>query len=648
MVTPVIVLAVWLVFWLVDSAANSDKTPRGLTLESPANADISVDIGGMSRDDVTAVVTELAERFGETPVEITTPSRALTVTAADLGLALDVEATVAVVMGLDSGQGNPFGWTASFFEDSQATPAYTLRMDPGRIGELEQELRRRSTDPTIVLENGLFQVIPGVPGEVADLAAAAPQLLEAANRGENPLTVAADVRLVPPDLADGELHRITGELNRRTGQGLLVTVEEVTKRVQPAQLRTWLTVAAPGRTPSYSIDRGRLEDDLAQLFLEVATVASEPVLTITNDRPVLVSEVPALVCCEDTALDTIATALETEQPDVTLELRESDEINDQSWLQNRGIVELTGRFTTHFQPAQDRVLNIQRIAELHQGVVVYPGETFSVNEHVGERTEEKGFVSAGVIYDGVYDDDVGGGISQFITTLFTATFNAGMEFPEYQAHSIDIPRYRDGVDATISWPKPDFKFRNPHPYAVLLWPTTTDASVTVSVYSTAYAEVEWTDRYDTPRRFCTLRTTERTRTYADGTVLRDSVTALYQPREGLNCDGRCTSSVLPLDADGDGETDLDDEGLPMECVLPEDCIDTHAPVDTNDDLRPDLCTLAPPAPDPDPGDPNPDDEADPNPNPDTDDADDPEDSSDPDTESGTPQALDPASPTQAA
>ena len=238
---------------------------------------------------------------------------------------------------------------------------------------------------------------------------------------------------------------------------------------------------------------------------------------------------------------------------------------------------------------------------------------------------------AGVIYDGVYSSDVGGGISQFITTMFTATFNAGMEFPEYQAHSIDIPRYREGVDATISWPKPDFKFRNPNPYAVLLWPTVTDNSVTVSLYSTAYAEVEWTDRYNTPRRFCTRRTTERTRTYADGTVLRDSVAALYQPREGINCDGACTSSVLPLDADGDGEAELDDEGLPVSCVRPDDCTGTHAPVDANEDLRSDICTIPPEAvPGPEetgPQEPGPAPETTPN--------------QDAETSPGQPQALDP-------
>ena len=594
MVVPVLILVVWLLIWLIDFSGSADKTPRGLKIESPIIADVGIDIGGLSKEDVTAVVVDLAERFNLTPVEIATPSQTITVTAAEAGLAVDVEGTVAAIMELDSGTGNPIGWTASFFESSRSELLFTMSADASRVARLEADLHRAPVDPHIVLENGIFQVAPGVPGEIADLSPALPRLLEAAVRGDDPLGVEAEVRLIPPEVGEEAMLQTVDWINQRTGQGILVTVEEVTKRVQPAQLRTWLTLHSEDNRWSYGVDQQRIKEDLAELFIEVATVASEPVLTIQDDVPVLVSEVPSYICCQLTAAQEVLAALDTAQPAVELELRESNEMNDQSWLEERGIVELTGRFTTHYTPDQDRVSNIHRIAELIQGAVVYPGETFSVNDYVGERTEEKGFVDAGVIYDGVYSSDVGGGISQFITTLFTATFNAGMEFPEYQAHSIDISRYREGVDATISWPKPDFKFRNPNPYAVLLWPTVTEGSVTVSVYSTAYAEVEWTNRYDTPRRYCTLRTTERSRTYSDGTVLRDSVTALYQPREGINCQGVCTSSVLPMDADGDGEVDLDADGLPVECVAPEDCADTHAPADVDEDNRADLCTIAPP------------------------------------------------------
>ncbi len=593
MFAPVVLLVIWLVSWLVDSSSNDDKTPRGLKIESPILSDVSIDIGLLGQQDVTEVVVELAERFQQTPVEIVTPSRVVSFTAEEIGLEVDVEGTVAAIMKLDSGTSNPVGWTASFFETSRSELLLTLSADALQIANLEADLRKEPVNPTITYENGTFLAVPGIAGEIVDLNPSLPLLLEAAHRGDDPLRAEPDARLIPPEFDDDPVTIAADWINRRTSQGILVTVQEVTKRVQPAQLRSWLTLQNNGDQWAYDINRQRVEDDLAELFVEVATVASEPVLTIIDDVPVLVSEVPALICCEENSARTVLLSLDTGQPAVELELRESSKINDQSWLIERGIVELTGRFTTYYTPGQDRVSNIHRIADLIQGAVVYPGETFSVNDYVGERTEEKGFVDAGVIYDGIYTTDVGGGISQFITTLFTATFNAGMEFPEYQAHSIDIRRYREGVDATISWPKPDFKFYNPHPYAVLLWPTTTAGSVTVSVYSTAYAEVEWTARYDTPRRFCTVRTTERSRSYADGTVLRDSVTALYQPREGINCGGTCTSSVLPLDADGDGVAELDDRGLPVACILPRNCIGDRAPVDANEDLRPDLCSIPP-------------------------------------------------------
>ncbi len=591
MIAPVLLLIAWLVLWLVDSANLGDKTPRGLKIES-------VDIGGLSESDVTNAVTDLAKSFRQTPVEIITPNQVVSLTAADVGLAVDVESTVAGIMEVDGSKNNPIGWTASFFEESEAELLFILTEDAD-ITELEADLEQAPVEPTIVLTNGSFQVTAAMPGEIVDLDPALPQLLEAARRGESPLRAEAEASLVPPT-EDGYAMESTAEwMNQRTSEGLLLTVREITKRVQPAQLRSWLTLEVEDGQWTYNINQQIINRDLAVLFAEVATVASEPILTVVDDLPVLVSEVPALVCCEERAASLVLGALSTVTPALELELRESDEVNDQSWLQERGIVELVGRFTTNHTAGQARVTNIHLIAEITQGAVVYPGETFSVNDYVGRRTEEKGFVPAGVIFDGVYSQDVGGGISQFITTLFTAAFNAGMEFPTYQSHTIDIPRYREGVDATISWPSPDFQFRNPHPYAVLLWPTVTDDSVTVSLYSTAHAEVEWTSRYDVARNFCTRRITERSRTYSDGTVLRDSVSALYQPREGVNCAGRCTSVLLPLDADGDGEVELDDQGLPATCIGPSLCVDPLAPVDTDEDNRPDVCTIPPPDPDPD-------------------------------------------------
>ena len=158
-----------------------------------------------------------------------------------------------------------------------------------------------------------------------------------------------------------------------------------------------------------------------------------------------------------------------------------------------------------------------------------------MNDFVGMRTVEKGFVDAPVIYNSVHDHDIGGGVSQFATTLFNASFFAGLDIPEYQSHSLIISRYPTGREATISWPKPDLKIKNTTPYGVLIWPTYDATTITVHLYSTHFVDAVAEPTKSAPAGPCTRVTTPRTRTYLDGTVKHDSFSALYQPAEGVHC-----------------------------------------------------------------------------------------------------------------
>jgi vancomycin resistance protein YoaR len=175
-----------------------------------------------------------------------------------------------------------------------------------------------------------------------------------------------------------------------------------------------------------------------------------------------------------------------------------------------------------------------------RGVVVQPGGRFSVNEFVGRRTTENGFVTGGVIENGSFAESVGGGISQFATTLFNASFFGGLDFVEYQSHSIYISRYPYGREATLSFPKPDLIIENTTPHGVLIWPTYTGTSITVTLYSTDFANGEQTGQSEAPVGVagCKRVTTTRTRTYVDGREpVVDSVRATYRPAEGVQCDG---------------------------------------------------------------------------------------------------------------
>ena len=172
-------------------------------------------------------------------------------------------------------------------------------------------------------------------------------------------------------------------------------------------------------------------------------------------------------------------------------------------------------FTTYYPYAEYRNTNIGRAAELVNGTVLKPGETFSLNDTVGERTRENGFTEGFIISDGIFKEDLGGGVSQMATTTFNAMFFAGLKDVEHKPHSFYIDRYPEGREATVAWGAVDLRFQNDTPYGVLIsahvTPSTPSSQgvVTVSMYSTKYWDIttSTSDRYNyTSEQTRTLRT----------------------------------------------------------------------------------------------------------------------------------------------
>jgi vancomycin resistance protein YoaR len=163
--------------------------------------------------------------------------------------------------------------------------------------------------------------------------------------------------------------------------------------------------------------------------------------------------------------------VEAAEPEVTTE-----------YLEGLNINHLVAQFTTYHDCCQDRVVNIHTIADQVDGTIVLPGETFSLNDHVGERTVEKGYLPAGTIIAGEVEDTVGGGVSQFATTLYNAVFWGGYEDVEHKPHSYYFSRYPEGVEATLNWRSPDLKFRNNTDYGILIDTAYSDTGITVRIF----------------------------------------------------------------------------------------------------------------------------------------------------------------------
>jgi vancomycin resistance protein YoaR len=163
--------------------------------------------------------------------------------------------------------------------------------------------------------------------------------------------------------------------------------------------------------------------------------------------------------------------VEAAEPEVTTE-----------YLDSLNIRHLVSQFTTYHDCCQDRVINIHTIADAVDETIILPGQTFSLNDHVGERTLEKGYLPAGTIVAGELEDTVGGGVSQFTTTLYNAVFWGGYEDVEHKPHSYYFSRYPEGVEATLNWRSPDLKFRNNTDNAILIDTVYTDTSITLRIF----------------------------------------------------------------------------------------------------------------------------------------------------------------------
>lgn len=140
--------------------------------------------------------------------------------------------------------------------------------------------------------------------------------------------------------------------------------------------------------------------------------------------------------------------------------------------------------------APDSGVNIRLVAQEVDGAVVAPGETFSLNGYTGPRTKAQGYVEAGIIMNGRPATGVGGGISQFATTLFNAAYFAGMTLIEHHEHSYYISRYPEGREATVWYGLLDVVFRNDSPTPVVIQTQWTPSSITVKFLGTKHYEVE--------------------------------------------------------------------------------------------------------------------------------------------------------------
>ena len=545
-----LIVGALIVGWRVNETRQDSEIRRGAVVAG-------VDIGGLEPEEaVTAlepVVQEVAETIIELHIELQFQDQIITVTAAELGISLDAEQTLAEADTPPPRAVRPAAWLFDLFASRDVSPAVTT--DLGTLATTVDPYTDPET-PRIELVDGAFRPVLSTDVPVPDMELLARRLEEAVqnNLGGRAVVEVPIRGMEPADpIAVALATALAVRANDMTAGGVSLQLEGTaeTFRIGELALRQFVGLEGEQHDTYLALD-GRIADTLASLFVGIGAEGIPATVGLDEAGNVTISDGSAgFKCCHATVAEVLRAGMIEGQQPVTLPAAPAPHPRGREWAEALGITQVVGEFTTNFKAGQDRVLNIARISELTRGVVIEPGQRFSVNEFVGPRTMGKGFVPAGMILNGVFVDSVGGGISQYATTLFNAAFFAGLDFIGYQSHTIYLSRYPYGREATVSYPAPDLVLENNTPYGVMLWPTTDATSITVKLYSTPSVVAEQTGQTTSARgTSCTRVVTERTRTWLeDGRTETDTVWAQYRP-EGLKCDGTpsvttTTTSTVP-------------------------------------------------------------------------------------------------------
>ena len=576
--------------WGIDSVVSSDQVVRNVVVET-------TNLGGLTEADVVQAGTDLTTRFSSEPLTITIGDTSVSTDPVSLGARIDGERLAADALAARRGGFflfRPFRWIGTFFSDETIEAHYVFDDALANQATLDliNPLLTMPSDPELGLSGNMLTVIPGSDGAIVDpgvLAAALPAAIESGS----PYEVTVPSIPLKPDVGSAELKAIMAEANEATADPIVIQVLDTQVELDGTDIRSWISLSPDAQTLDWIVDTDKATAALQPLFPTLGEEGQQATFKVIDGEPIIVPAAESVVCCDEQTGDLIKIGLMaaaivdegSEDPDAENEDKDDEEApidpslrvirlqpsiagSDEgvAELEALGIIEEISTFTTNHKCCENRVTNIQLMASIVQGYVIRPGESFDLNDVVGRRTSAAGFKPAGAIANGILEAQVGGGVSQFTTTIFNAAFFGGLDINEYQSHSLYFSRYPKGREATVSFPKPDFIISNPTEYGVLVWPTWTDTSITVTFYSTQNVDVFCVAKdgslvsgakecdktiTGTSQGHCTRWTTKRERVFENGDVKNDKVFAVYRPAAGLDCNG---NSTVPTTTNPDATT----------------------------------------------------------------------------------------------
>lgn len=450
-----------------------------------------VQLGGLKEAEVERELVDLQERLLTRQATFTIGGRPVTLDPTSAGLSVDVQGMLedAMAVGREGNAIYQFLWWLKHIFSTVEVPVQGS-LDPGALAAVFDDW-----DARVIAEpasQGTVQIVDGKPQPVyprtgigVDREKAA-RIVEQALLDVVPGNHDLPTMVIVPSLTEEDIDRAVAEAERLVGQPITLAHERGSVRFTPAQLAAaYRPVLEDGTDPhlEHTFDPEVIDSYLDEVRSKFEAPPVNARFRIDGDSISIVPGRYGTRIDEEATVQALLEAGLSESRRGTLPVVEGarPEVTSDD-LEALDIRHLVAQFTTYHACCEPRVTNIHLIADEVDGVIVRPGETFSLNGYVGERTTERGYVPAPTIVGGKLEDTVGGGVSQFTTTLYNAIFWAGLQDVEHSPHSWYISRYPEGIEATVNWTQPDLKFRNNTNSAILIDTQYTNTSITVRIF----------------------------------------------------------------------------------------------------------------------------------------------------------------------
>jgi vancomycin resistance protein YoaR len=467
-------------------AATGSGVPKGTQV-------LGIDIGGRSVQEAqTALEKGLPTAVGRT-ISVTAAQRAFPLDVSAAGVEVDVQETVARAGRRSL---NPVDLVPKLFGSKDALEPVLAVDDAkltGAVNAIAKKVDQKGTEGGIRFVDGVPTRTAAVEGRRLDVHQTAAEISAAVRRdlGDVVARVLVTSPVVPAAAVDAAMRdfavpAMSGPVTLDVGDGTIVTLA-------PKEIGGYLTLDAADGTLVPAFDGKGLANSLAKNRKGLGTPSKDASFAFDDQgRPRIVPgrngreldpeqlSASMLTVLRSTTARTVTAGFSNVEPETTT-----------ADLEALGIKEQISSFRTQYPIAPYRITNIGRAARLINKSLVLPGETWSLNKTIGERTAANGFVKGFIIREGNFAEDLGGGVSQSATTTFNAVFFAGLKDVEHHPHSLYISRYPAGREATVAFGTKDLRFQNDSGHGVLIHAVGKPGFIRVTMWGTKkYERIE--------------------------------------------------------------------------------------------------------------------------------------------------------------